>query len=67
MPNFNRRLERQEARQRGENRPLKVILHLAPEELTDKELAAVILGCEPWKVARDLMEEELTAMAGGIK
>ena len=47
MPNFNRRLERLEAHQREGSRPIKVLLHLAPAEMTDRELMAVIQGCEP--------------------
>lgn len=56
-----------EARQGSGSKHLKALLHLAPEELTDRELMAVIEGCEPWKVSRDLTDKELTAIAGESK
>jgi hypothetical protein len=38
-----------------------VLFHLAQEELTDRELAAAIQGCEPWEGTRKLPEKELEA------
>ncbi len=48
-------------------RQLTVLLHMHSEEMTDRELMAVIEGCEPWKVSRDLTDKDLTAIAGESK
>jgi hypothetical protein len=36
-----------------------MLSNFSPKELTERELLAVIQGCEPWEVTRDLTEEEL--------
>jgi hypothetical protein len=41
-------------------------LKLATDEELEtriRELTAIILGCEPWEVTKDLTDEELTALA----
>ena len=65
MSEIEKRLLKLEVRQGSGSRHLKALLHLAPEKLTDRELMAVIQGCEPWKLTRDLTGGELTTIAGG--
>lgn len=62
MRTIKRRLEHIEAHQGSGGKHVKVLLHLAQEELTDRELMAVILMCEPLKAERDLTDDELTAV-----
>jgi len=61
MKGINRRLGHLEAHMGQGGRPLTVLMHLPPEELTDRELTATILGGELWKVNGDLTDDELKA------
>ena len=65
MPRIKQRLEHLEAHLKRGGRPLTALLHIHPAEMTDLELMAVIQGCETWKVKKELIEEELMAIAGG--
>jgi len=61
--NLKNRLEKLEMAKKYRTRPLFILQRMIPKELTDQELSAVILKCEPWEVNRELTSQELQAEA----
>jgi hypothetical protein len=65
MGKTENRINRLEKDMGGRGRPLRVLLCLAPDELTDRELMTVILGYEPGKGERAFADDELKAVIAG--